>query len=144
MYSEAEYVCASIRHMIHEDKSLRYRDIAVVSNDIAKYSAVLKAAFSRYDIPYFLSLGKPVSHTAVMVYFNSLLDLLSSGKVRSELVFRLLRSGLASVGLTETSALENYCYKWGVDGDLWEKGFTAPDDGLEQLEKMRAECICQC
>ena len=141
MYSEAEYVCASIRHMIHEDKSLRYRDIAVVSNDIAKYSAVLKAAFSRYDIPYFLSLEKPVNHTAIMVYFNSLLDLLSSGKVRSELVFRLLRSGLASVGLTETSALENYCYKWGVDGDMWEKGFTAPDDGLEQLEKMRAELI---
>lgn len=141
MYSEAEYVCASIKRLIHNDCGLRYRDIAVVSNDIAKYSAVLKAAFGRYDIPYFLSLEKPVSHTAVMVYFTSLLDLLSAGRFRSEQIFRFLRSGLTSATLTETSSLENYCYKWGVDGKMWESGFTAPDEQLEMLENIRTSII---
>ena len=141
MYSEAEYVCATIKRLIHADPTLRYRDIAVVSNDIAKYSAVLKAAFGRYDIPYFLSLEKPVSHTAVMVYFTSLLDLLGARKIRSEQVFRLLRSGLTSASLTDTSELENYCYKWSVDGEMWENEFTADDDKQEMLEHIRKSVV---
>ena len=81
MYSEAEYVCASIKHLLYEDKTLRYRDIAIISNDIANYSDVLKAAFKRYDIPYFLSIERSVSHTAVMVFFLTLLDILSGRKI---------------------------------------------------------------
>ncbi|WP_297955532.1 PD-(D/E)XK nuclease family protein [uncultured Ruminococcus sp.] len=141
MYSEAEYVCAAVKHLLYEDRSLRYRDIAIISNDIAVYSDVLKAAFGRYDIPYFLSLEKPVSHTAVMVFFTTLLDIISSRKYRSEQLFRLIKSGLLDISLTEASMLENYCYKWGIDGDIWEKAFCAEDEGLEQLEKLRGSLI---
>ena len=141
MYSESEYVCASIKRLIHSDKKLRFRDIAVISNDIEKYSAVLKAAFGRYDIPYFLSLEKPVSHTAIIVYFTSLLDLLGSRNIKSEQVFRLLRSGLVPVDITDVSALENYCYKWSVDGEMWAESFTADDDGLETAETIRQTVI---
>ena len=119
MYSEAEYVCAAVKHLLYEDHSLRYRDIAIISNDIASYSDVLKAAFKRYDIPYFLSLEKAVDHTAVMVFFLTLLDILVSRKFRSEQIFRLLKSGLLDVSLTETSLLENYCYKWDIEDKLW-------------------------
>lgn len=141
MYSETEYVCAAIKRLIYEDESLMYRDIAIISNDIAKYADVLKAAFKRYDIPYFLSLEKPVTHTAVMVYFTTLLDILSARKFRSEQIFRLLKSGLLEIPLTGTSLLENYCYKWGVDGEMWTKPFTAPDEGLEYIEKLRASVM---
>lgn len=138
MYSEAEYVCAAIKRLIYEDKGLMYRDIAIVSNDIASYADVLRAAFKRYDIPYFLSIEKPVTHTAIMVFFTTLLDILSARKFRSEQMFRLLKSGLLEVPLTGVSLLENYCYKWGVDGEMWTKPFTAPDEGLEYLEKLRS------
>lgn len=141
MYSEAEYVCAAIKRLIHSDKELKYRDIAVISNDIAGYAGILKAAFRRYDIPYFLSVEKSVTHTAVMVYFTSLLDLLCAKKLRSELVFRMLKSGLTDVSLTDISALENYCYKWAVEGEVWESEFTAPDDHLEELEAIRRNFI---
>lgn len=137
MYSEAEYVCAAVKHLLYEDHTLRYRDIAIISNDIASYSDVLKAAFKRYDIPYFLSLEKAVDHTAVMVFFLTLLDILVSRKFRSEQIFRLLKSGLLDVSLTEASLLENYCYKWGVDGDMWTEPFTAHDNELELLEGIR-------
>ena len=141
MYSEVEYVSASIKRLIHSRKDLRYRDIAVISNDITAYAGIIKAAFKRYDIPYFLSVEKPVTHTAVMVYFTSLLDLLCSRKFRSELIFRMLKSGLTDVSLTDISALENYCYKWTVDGEIWESEFTAPDDALDSLEAIRKTVI---
>ncbi|MBQ6252706.1 PD-(D/E)XK nuclease family protein [Ruminococcus sp.] len=141
MYSEAEYVCAAVKHLLYENSDLKYRDIAILSNDIAMYSDVLKAAFKRYDIPYFLSLEKSVAHTAVMVYFTTLLDILSSRKFRSEQIFRLVKSGLLDIDLTETALLENYCYKWGVDGDLWKDKFTADDPNLERLEKTRTRII---
>ncbi len=141
MYSEAEYVCATIKRLIHDNKKLRYRDIAVISNNIAAYSGLLKAAFRRYDIPYFLSIEKPVTHTAVMVYFSSLIDLLSAKSFRSELIFRMLKSGLTDVELTDIASLENYCYKWGVDGDMWEDEFSAPDNASEKLESIRRNVI---
>lgn len=141
MYSETEYVCASIKRLICADSSLRYSDIAVISNDIAAYAAVLKAAFSRYDIPYFLSIERPVNHTAIMVFFTSLLDLLTAKKLRSEHIFRILKSGILDHSLTDVSLLENYCYKWGVDGEMWEAPFEAEDEALELLEGMRESFI---
>lgn len=141
MYSEAEYVCASIKHIIYEDNTLHYNDIAIISNDIAKYSDVLKAAFKRYDIPYFLSIEKSVEHTAVMTFFTTLMDLLKSRKLHSEQIFRMLKTGLLDVELTETALLENYCYKWNIEGDTWEKEFTAEDSRLELIEKVRNKVI---
>ncbi len=141
MYSEAEYVCASIKHLLYEGRTLRYRDIAIISNDIANYSDVLKAAFKRYDIPYFMSLEKSVEHTAVMAFFTTLLDIIGSRKFRSEQIFRLLKSGLLDVTLTEVSILENYCYKWSVDGDMWNEPFTAADENIEELEGIRDRVI---
>lgn len=137
MYSEAEYVCARLKRLLHADSSLKYRDIAIISNDIARYSGVLKAAFARYGIPFFLSVERTVSHTAVMAFFTALLDLLTARKFRSEQIFRLLRCGLIDEELTHVSLLENYCYKWGIDGDTWCQPFSAEDGDLELLENLR-------
>ena len=52
----------------------------------------------------------------------------------------MIKSGLLDIDLTETSLLENYCCKWGVDGDMWNESFTAEDNELEKLEKIRS-CI---
>ncbi len=137
MYSEIEYVCASIKRLIFNDKNLKYRDIAIISNDIARYADILGAAFERYDIPYFLSIERSVNHTSVMVFFTSLLDILTAKKIRSEQIFRILKCGILDISLTDVSILENYCYKWGVDNELWNEPFTAPDDNLELLETLR-------
>lgn len=141
MYGEAEYVCATVKRLINSGNSLKYRDFAIISNDIMQYADVLKATFERYDIPYFLSVEKPVSHTPIMVFFTSLLDLLSARKIRSELVFRLLKCGILDYSLTDISLLENYCYKWGIEDELWRSEFTAPDGALEKIEAMRSDVI---
>lgn len=141
MYSEAEYICASIKHLIHDDNTLKYRDIAIISNDIAAYSGVLKGAFRRYDIPYFLSVEQPVNHTAIMVFFTSLLSLLISVKMRSEHIFRMMKSGILDLEVTDISLLENYCFKWNIDGDKWCRPFLAEDAELKKIESMRKKFI---
>lgn len=141
MYGEAEFVCASVKRLIHEDSTLRYRDIAVISNDISAYSGVLKGAFRRYDIPYFLSVEQPVNHTAIMVFFTSLLSLLTAAKLHSEHIFRMMKSGILDLSLTDVSLLENYCYKWSIDGDTWCRPFAADDVNLEKLELIRKDFI---
>lgn len=141
MYSEIEFICAEIKRLVAAADGLRYRDIAVISNNITDYSDLLRAAFNRYEIPYFLSIERSVSHTAVMVFFISLLDLLTSRKIRSEQVFRLLKCGILDVGLTDVSLLENYCYRWSIDGDIWLSEFTAEDRDLEKLEALRKQVI---
>lgn len=141
MYSEAEYVCATVKRLINGGNALKYRDIAIISNDIAEYADVLKATFGRYDIPYFLSVEKSVSHTPIMVFFTSLLDILTAKKLRSELVFRLLKCGILEYSLTEVSHLENYCYKWGIEDAMWFSEFTAHDAELEKIEGLRSAVI---
>lgn len=140
MYSETEYVCAEIKHLVLDGKN-KYKDIAIISNDITKYYSVLKAAFERYDIPYFMSVEKTVTHTAIMAYFTSLIDLLCSKKLKSEIIFRMLKSEVTEITLSEISILENYCYKWGVEGDMWKEPFNAPDNSLERIEALRKRII---
>ena len=141
MYSEAEYVCATIKRLVYADNSLHYKDIAVISNDISIYSDVFSAAFGRYDIPYFLSIEKSVTHASVMVYFTSLLNILSARSFRTESIMRFLKCGIPDISLTDISLLENYCYKWSVDGDVWQSEFTADDKEIERIEELRASII---
>ena len=141
MYSEIEYICAEIKRLVASAEGLRYRDIAIISNDITGYADLLRAAFTRYEIPFFLSMERSVSHTAIMVFFISLLDLLTAHKFKSEQVFRLLKCGILDVDLTEVSLLENYCYRWSIDGNIWLSEFTAEDKDLEMLEALRKKVV---
>ena len=137
MYMETEYVCATVKKLISSDKTLKYRDIAIISNNIGEYSDILKSSFSRYEIPYFLSIEKPVKNTSVMMFFISLIDILTAKNFRSEQIFRFVKCGVIEKDLTETAMLENYCYRWGIDGKLWEEPFTAEDKNLEIIENFR-------
>lgn len=141
MYSETEYVCATIKHLMYEDKSLKYRDFAVISNNIADYTDILKASFERCEIPYFISLEKPVVHTSIMVFFSSLLDLLTARKINAENIFRFMKCGILDISLTDISLFENYCYKWNIDGSAWCSPFKADDENLELLENIRQTVI---
>ncbi len=138
MYAEAEYVCATIKRLVCNESGLKYKDIAVISNDINAYAEVFRAAFDRYDIPYFLSTERSVAHTPIMVYINALLDILNSRRFRSEHIFRLLKCGLTEADISDISLLENYCYKWGIDGDMWLSPFTAEDPQLKKIEQLRS------
>ncbi len=141
MYSEVEYICARIKKLVHLNKDLKYRDIAVISNNIEQYADVLKASFERYNIPYFLSIERKISHTPIIMFFLTLLDVLTARKIHSEQIFRLLKCGILEEDFTEISLLENYCYKWEVDGNVWCSPFTADDTNLDVIDGLRERTV---
>ena len=53
-------------------------------------------------------------------------------KLQSDVLFRYAKTGLTPVSLPETAFLENFCYKWNVDGTMWEESFT--NTGLSDTE----------
>lgn len=141
MYSEAEYVCATIKHLICEVPELHYSDIAILSNNIEDYAEILRETFERCEIPYFMSIAKPVMHSSVMVFIISVLEILSARKIKSEHIFRIMKCGILDIQITDISLFENYCYKWNIDGDVWKKPFTAYDRNLVLLEDIRKSVI---
>lgn len=146
LYSETEYVCAEIKHIIYENPSLKYNEIAVISNDIKSYAPIIENACRRYEIPCFISLEKDVSHTVIMVYISSLLDIISSDSYNTENILRYLKTGLSETDLIEISKLENFCYKWNIKGKKWIAPFVADDgcpesDDFIECEKIRKKII---
>lgn len=145
-YSETEYICAKIKHIVYENPSIRYNDIAVISNDIKNYAPIIENACRRYEIPCFISLEKDVMHTVTMIYISSLLDIISSDSYNTESILKYLKTGLSGIEIVEISKLENFCYKWNIKGKKWLKPFI-PDDGnpetdeFLECEKIRKQVI---
>ncbi|MDR1674650.1 MAG: hypothetical protein LBR54_04285, partial [Oscillospiraceae bacterium] len=143
IYSESEYVCAEIRRLtVHE--GYRYRDITVAGRYIDTYANVLESMFKTYDIPYFISVKRNVTHTALMVYVTSVLELLCAQKFKTSAVLRLIKTQLSGISYTDAAMLENYCFKWRIDGDAWLEPFVMAEDnkdhkesGNEKIEAMR-------
>ncbi|MDE6679619.1 MAG: PD-(D/E)XK nuclease family protein, partial [Ruminococcus sp.] len=116
-------------------------------NNIEDYADILKDTFARCEIPYFLSMSKPVMHTSIMVFINSLLDLLTARKLKTENIFRLIKCGLLDIpvkndSLTDIAQFDNYCYKWNIDGDTWNQPFIdEKDENIEEIRKSVIEPI---
>lgn len=145
-YSEIEYVCAEIKHIVYNDSSVKYNDIAVISTSISDYAPIIENTFRRYDIPCFMSIEKDVSHTVTMIYICSLLDIISSDTYNTETILKYLKTGLAGIDLIEISNLENFCYEWSINGKSWKKSFIPENvnsdlDSFIGFEELRKKII---
>ena len=127
---------------IKEEKGIKYGDISITSRQLMDYEFILESAMERYDIPYFIDTERSVMHTSVVLLITSLLELCSADKPDSEAIFRYAKTGLTDVKLYEISILENYCYKWGVKGDMWNEKFEASDsEEDEKAEEIREKLV---
>ncbi|HHX57030.1 MAG TPA: hypothetical protein GX710_03340 [Clostridiales bacterium] len=134
LYQEVEFVCAEIRRLIIEN-GFKYSDIAIVSRQISDYTSIFESAFERYDIPSFMDVKKSLMHTSIMVLITSILEIVANKKPDSELIFKYAKTQLIGIGYQSISMLENYCYKWNIDGELWLSEFKF--DKNEEIEKIR-------
>ncbi|MDE6019967.1 MAG: exodeoxyribonuclease V subunit gamma, partial [Ruminococcus sp.] len=147
---EVEYVCASIKRLLAENKKLKCSDIAIVTNDLSSYSGMLEHSMKRYALPYHIDMPKALIHTPFMVYLITLASLLTMNTPDTELLLKCGKSGFTDLSLIELSELENYCYIWNIDGNLWNETFTMGIDSkyneilktklLSPLIKLRTLC----
>ena len=117
--SEVENVARNIVNL-ERKKSYRFRDIAVVCNNIDTYSSDIKAVFNKYEIPVFIDEKKDINNNILMKYIISLLNILTTN-FSYESMFSYIKSGMLDLDEEDIYILENYVNKWGIRGSKWHK-----------------------
>ena len=141
-YNEAESAAAYILHLVR-DKGYRYRDIAVICNDADRRGAALEHAFSEYGLPSFVDKKRSISGSGIAVYISAMVTACIKG-MRTQDIFRALKTGLCILDQDETEKLENYAICYRIDRKLWNRAFTYgrdrySDEELAQVESSRKQ-----
>ncbi len=128
--AEINYIARQIIRLVRQ-KNYRFRDIAVIVSDIAIYQHYIEAAFSDYEIDYFLDSPKPMQHHPVVEFIISALSAAVNGFASSD-IFAFLKTGLTEINHDHINQLENYCLAFGIDTASWfsqaDWNFTSDDD----------------
>ena len=136
-YNEAETAASHILHLVR-DKGYRYRDIAVICNDITGLGAALSRAFDEYGIPCFLDRKRNIAASGVAAYISSIVASCIKG-MRTQDIMRALKTGLGILGQEETENLENYAVQFRIDRKLWKRSFSYKGNSYTAEEVSRLE-----
>lgn len=148
IYEELDFVCSKIISLI-EEKSFRYKDIAVLCTNPDTYGRFAESTFKKYNIPIFLDDREPIIHqpliNAVLATFNALEDF------SVETVLSCIKTGFYSkydpekekrVGLSDydVNTFENYVYEWALETSHLKKPFSFKNSHTEtDYEMITAE-----
>jgi ATP-dependent helicase/nuclease subunit B len=119
-FSEVEAAARDIIRLCR-DKNLRYRDIAVVTRNLAAYEKIVEAVFSEYDIPYFIDRKIDIRNHPLVRLILSMMDIFNENW-SYESVFRYLKTGLTGIEPNDVDKLENYVLACGIRGSHWTSG----------------------
>ncbi len=114
-YSEIEHIANNIVKLVR-DEGYRYKDIAVICNDIEGYSSLCKAIFAEYEIPVFIDTKKELAQNQLIKYVLSIFEIFTKNW-SYEAVFNYIKTGFLKID--RIYELENYCLKWGIKGSKW-------------------------
>ena len=128
-HEEIENAAAKITELVRE-KGYRYRDIAVIARDPGPYAAAMETAFSRHNIPYFMSVNEDIENKPLVSCVLYALNAVRSG-FHPDDVLLFAKSPLMGLDAGDIAAIENYCYCWSVRGSLWQSDFTNNPRGLK-------------
>jgi len=121
---ELHSVARHIRRLVR-DKSLRYREIGIVSRDITPYAQLLRTVFDEYQIPFFVDSKKTVFTHPLIEMIRAALECWVY-RPRHATIFRYLKTGLTPLSIQELDQLENYCLANGINHWDWfdDKNWT--------------------
>ena len=120
---EVRHTCLQIRRLVREE-GFAYRDIAVVTGDLAVYADYVEEAFARFGIPCYVDATKGIALNPFIEYMRSALKIRLQN-FSYEAVFHFLRSGFGGIAAEETDRLENYVLRQGIRGrKRWQEAFV--------------------
>ncbi|MGN0141065.1 MAG: helicase-exonuclease AddAB subunit AddB [Roseburia sp.] len=141
---ELRYVAREITRLVRQ-KGYRYRDIAVVTGDVAQYANYVPDIFAQFDIPFFIDQTKNILFHPFIECTRAVLEVVEQD-FSYESVFRFLRCGLVEhllpeepISQEEIDRLENYVLAKGIRGLRrfsvpWT--MVMPDGTLEEYPRM--------
>lgn len=132
VYDEVEYVAGEIKRLVREE-GLKYKEIAVISRQLADYVSIIEGTFDRYEIPTFIDSKENISKSVLAIYITNILDFVKGKTFKTEKILRMIKSPLSPFKDYEVWAIEEYCYMWNVEDDMWLSDFTAVDQRNNNL-----------
>ncbi len=117
IYTEIEE-CARDIIRLCRDKGLRYRDIAVVTRNLAGYQELMEVIFQEHGIPCFIDTKSEINNHPLIRLVLSMLDIFIENW-SYEAVFRYLKSGLLDFDKNKLDKIENYVLACGIRGNKW-------------------------
>lgn len=141
-YSEIEYIAQKIIENVREN-GYRYKEIGIITKNIDTYSGLIKAIFSKYDIPVYIDEKKDLSQNILIKYIIALLDVFAKNW-SYESVIAYIKTKFSGLEDEEIYMLENYCKKWGIKYSKWYKEdwkYGENEEALKYLNKIRKKVI---
>lgn len=132
-YNEAETAASKVLELVRSGK-MRFRDIAIISNDSGKGTKILSRVFEEYQIPLFVDKKRDVSKSGIVVMLVSLLAAIEEG-FRTMSILDYMKSGFLPLSQDEIEDLENYAYINRIKGSMWKKEFKYGE--AQKAEKLR-------
>jgi len=142
-YNEIETAAAYVLELVRE-KGLKYKDIAIICNDLEERAAIARRIFSQYNIELFIDQKRSFMHNAAVKFIVSSLAIITN-KYRSADVLSMLKTGMSDISVDNCEELENYIYKYKIKGSKWSKPFTKGvneyGETLLEIENSRKQLI---
>lgn len=139
--SEILFVSKEIHSLIKSGK-YRYKDIAVVTSDMDRYSRNLKYWFGKYQIPCFIDDRRPVDGNMLSEWARALIDIFIKGFSYESLI-RFLKNPLCGYDLDFICMLENYLLASGIKGSgRWQSRWnrtTSDFTDISMFDQFRQE-----
>ncbi|MDO5417982.1 MAG: exodeoxyribonuclease V subunit gamma, partial [Lachnospiraceae bacterium] len=146
---EIRFICEQIQKNLRS--GLRYRDMAVITGDLASYGREIRRQFDELEIPYFLDDKKSILSNPLVELIRSSLEVIRMD-FSYEDVFRCLKTGLVLADETgrrreSLDRMENYVKALGIRGfkrwsNPWERQYPGGENlNLEELNQLRQAVV---
>ncbi|MDK2800200.1 MAG: ATP-dependent helicase/nuclease subunit [Clostridiales bacterium] len=119
IYSEVENTARDIISLCR-DRGMRYRDIAVVTRNLAGYEKLIQVIFDQYGIPCFIDRKRDINNHPLVLLVISAMDIFIK-HWSYESVFSYLKTGLTDIEKEDIDVIENYVLATGIRGNMWTK-----------------------
>ncbi len=144
IFDEAEFAARTIRRLVRTE-NYRYRDFAIIVRDTESYATAVEYACQKNGISCFSDKKLSLSEFPLSVAALSAIKALNFS---TENILRFYKSGINYLTVDEISMLENYCYLWNINGEMWlsewdmdVRGFVTEEfdqSSIRELEKINA------
>jgi len=128
---EINGVALKICELIRSDNSIRYKDFAVLCNDVNTYTPIILSVFDRYEIPVFAATKHNITGHPIAMLLFSLLKIAIYG-FKPDYVCDYLGSGLIldrdSADFISSFIYKNRLFESEIENGLKHKRDTAEND----------------
>ncbi|MEQ8236376.1 MAG: helicase-exonuclease AddAB subunit AddB [Syntrophomonadaceae bacterium] len=122
--SEVEFAAAQIIHLVRE-RAWRWKEVAVVCNDMSHYGGLIKRVFNEYKIPVFMDKMRDIMNNPLIKVLLSSGEVIRKGYKYYD-VFTLIKTGLTPLDDDAAEELENIVLGYGIRGSAWKQPFDLP------------------